>query len=149
MNAREKEINRILKLLKSGYSLITLSNDEATLLTDYIEELNCCLGVADEANETLTKRIMELNKEKSIQNARLIASWQQSRTGSIYRKYYLIFNGATYPLDVYSSNDNYMNLNATPTYLNADLQFFLHGKSGLSELIEIDYTTFKKCHSGI
>ena len=149
MNAREREINKILKLLKSGYSLITLSNDEATLLTDYIEELNCCVAVGEEANANLTNRIMELNKEKAVLNARLIASWQQSRTGGIYRKYYLIFNGATYPLDVYSSTDNYMNLNATPTYLNADLQFFLRGKSGLSELIEIDYTTFKKCHSGI
>lgn len=82
-------------------------------------------------------------------NGKLVATWHTSRYGNIYRKYYLIFNGSVFNLEIYSNGTNYINLNATPTYLDADFQLFLKGRCGLADIEPIDYVHYKKVYSGV
>ena len=139
---KNKELEIVLNMLKSKFAYSMLSVEECNILLNYIKELEEKINKQDEI-------ISNFNNIENHQNAQIFASWQQDRFDNIYRKYYLIYNGATFNINIYSDTTNHSNLYTIPTYLNGDLQLFLQGKCGLDKIEPIDYNTFNRVFGGV
>ena len=137
-----KETEIAINMLKSGFAMITLSYSEADLILNHIKAL-------EKKVEELTNEITENKNKTNLYNAQLLACWEQTPLAEIYRKYYVVFNGAIFPCNVYATTSNFQSLNAVPTYLNADIQLFIKGRIGLSSIQQIDYVTYKRVYSGV
>ena len=139
---RTKELEMALNELKNNLWLIGFGVERGSCIIEYIEKL-------EKKVEEQEAIIEDFENKKDFHNARLIATWHETNQAHIYRKYYMLFNGCIYNLEVYANSDNFSNLGAVPTYLNADVQLWIKGKQGLADCTPIDYYTFKRCYSGI